>query len=296
MVNNLKKKLLATDLDGTFLNSKGEISIENRDALSAAARNGLEVIFVTGRPPRWLNGIAVEAKHFNKVVGANGAFIADLQKMEVVQSHPVNNETLNIVVDRIRAKHPDAVFAIERAFVGMPIPKSVCKDYESMHVEKLSDFEYAISPGYEVVWKNLDLIQVAPIETLMAKPDITKVLVKPGNPTGWNSDTWLVEINEIVNQELQTTHASEHVVLAELSAQGITKATGLEVIAREKGYSQQEIVAVGDMPNDIPMLQWVSEAWAVANAHEEVLEITNNLLPHSDDHAVAKLIDDLLSR
>lgn len=296
MVNKLKKKLLASDLDGTFLNSKGEVSIENRDAVARAIENNLEVIFVTGRPPRWLRGVADNADHYNTIIGANGAFIADMQKMEVTQSNPVNTETLNIVVSRIRSRYPKSVFAIERAFVGMPIAKSVCPNYESMHVEKLSDFEYAISPGYEVVWRNVDHIPVAPIETLMAKPDITKVLVKPGDPTGWTSDSWLAEINSIVGNDLQTTHASEHVVLAELSASGITKATALAQIVEYKGLSAKDVVAVGDMPNDIPMLKWASESWAVANAHEEVLEITSNLLPHTDDHAVAHLVDELINR
>jgi Cof subfamily protein (haloacid dehalogenase superfamily) len=296
MVNKLRKKLLASDLDGTFLNSKGEVSTENRDAIGRAIQNDLEVVFVTGRPPRWLRGVADNANHYNTIIGANGAFIADLQKMEVIQSNPLETDALNIVVERIRSKYPNSVFAIERAFVGMPIAKSVCPNYESMHVEKLSDFEYAISPGYEVVWRNVDYIPVAPIETLMAKPDITKVLVKPGDPTGWTSDSWLAEINSIVNNELQTTHASEHVVLAEISALGITKATALQQIAANKGLNATDIVAVGDMPNDIPMLQWASESWAVANAHEEVLDITSNVLPHTDEHAVAHLIEDLINR
>jgi Cof subfamily protein (haloacid dehalogenase superfamily) len=296
MVNKLRKKLLASDLDGTFLNSKGEVSTENRDAIGRAIQNDLEVVFVTGRPPRWLRGVADNANHYNTIIGANGAFIADLQKMEVIQSNPLETDALNIVVERIRSKYPNSVFAIERAFVGMPIAKSVCPNYESMHVEKLSDFEYAISPGYEVVWWNVDYIPVAPIETLMAKPDITKVLVKPGDPTGWTSDSWLAEINSIVNNELQTTHASEHVVLAEISALGITKATALQQLAENKGLNATDIAAVGDMPNDIPMLQWASESWAVANAHEEVLDITSNVLPHTDEHAVAHLIEDLINR
>ncbi|MEN9692830.1 MAG: hypothetical protein RLZZ330_474 [Actinomycetota bacterium] len=291
-----KKKLLATDLDGTFLNSNGSVTSENRDAVTRANANGLEVVFVTGRPARWLKGVADAANHFNTIIGANGAFIADLEQQIVIQTNPINSEALGNVAERILHKHSDAVFAIERAFVGMPIPKSICKDYETMHVTNLSDFEYAISPGYEVVWKNVDEIPVAPTEVLLAKPDITKVLVKPGKPQGWNPDSWLAEINEIVNGEVQTTHASEHVVLAELSALGITKATGLAQITAAKQVSQNEIVAVGDMPNDIPMLQWASESWAVANAHEEVLAITKNHLPHSDENAVAKLIDDLISR
>lgn len=291
-----KKKLLATDLDGTFLNSNGSVTPENRAAITRAIQNNLEVVFVTGRPARWLKGVADAANHFNTIIGANGAFIADLEKQIVVQTNPINSEALGNVAERILQKHSDAVFAIERAFVGMPIPKSICSDYETMHVTNLSDFEYAISPGYEVVWKNVDEIPVAPTDVLLAKPDITKVLVKPGIPQGWNPDSWLAEINGIVNGEVQTTHASEHVVLAELSALGITKATGLAQIASTKQINQDEIVAVGDMPNDIPMLQWAGESWAVANAHDEVLAVTRNHLPHSDENAVAKLIDDLITR
>lgn len=288
--------MLASDLDGTFLNSRGEVSSQNREAVKRAVKNNLEVIFVTGRPARWLRGVADMADHYNTVIGANGAFIADMEKMVVTQTNPIDSETLNIVVERIQSKYPDAVFAIERAFVGMPIPNSVSPNYSEMYAENLSDYEYAISPGYEVVWKNVDEIPVVPVAELMAKPDIAKVLVKPGKSAGWTSDTWLDEINQIVNQDLQTTHASEHIVLAELSALGITKATALSQVADLRGIQSSEVVAVGDMPNDIPMLEWAGESWAVANAHEEVLAVTKNHLPHSDENAVAQLINDLLGR
>jgi hydroxymethylpyrimidine pyrophosphatase-like HAD family hydrolase len=122
------------------------------------------------------------------------------------------------------------------------------------------------------------------------------MMVKPHDPTNWNSDTWLAEIAPLVGDLLQPTHASQDVVLAEVSAKGVTKATALQEIAISHGLTHEDIAAVGDMPNDVPMLQWVAEPWAVENAHDEVLAVTANRLPHHDHSPVGQLIEDLLSR
>jgi hydroxymethylpyrimidine pyrophosphatase-like HAD family hydrolase len=54
-------------------------------------------------------------------------------------------------------------------------------------------------------------------------------------------------------------------------------------------------VAVGDMPNDVPMLEWAGRAYAVANAHPSVLAVADDVLPSNDDDGVASLIDSLLN-
>jgi hydroxymethylpyrimidine pyrophosphatase-like HAD family hydrolase len=56
------------------------------------------------------------------------------------------------------------------------------------------------------------------------------------------------------------------------------------------------VVAVGDMPNDVAMLQWAGRAYAVANAHAAVLAVADEVLPSNDDDGVATLINALLAR
>ena len=56
------------------------------------------------------------------------------------------------------------------------------------------------------------------------------------------------------------------------------------------------MVAVGDMPNDVPMLQWAGRSFAVANAHPAAIAAADEVLGSNDDDAVAALIDSLLSR
>ncbi len=61
--------------------------------------------------------------------------------------------------------------------------------------------------------------------------------------------------------------SSSSIGLLEIAAPGVTKATGLAEIAATHGIAAHEIAAIGDMPNDVPMLEWVGESYAVANAH-----------------------------
>ena len=296
MNNRIRRQLLATDLDGTFLDSAGAVTPENRAALKKANKNGLNVVFVTGRPARWLRGVAESADHFAIMIGGNGGFVADMQEMKVIANNPMATDATALAVERVLERFPDATFGIERSFIGMPIAQSRSERYDEMRVDKLSEFEFAVTPGYVASWKIAEDIPVAPIQELVTMSDITKLIIKPADPAGWNSDTWLAAISPLVNDIVQTTHASQDVVLAEISALGVTKATALSIVANELGLSAEDTVAVGDMPNDIPMLEWAAEAWTVANAHAEVRAVTNNVLGHHDDSPVAVLIDDILTR
>lgn len=297
MVNNKpQRRLLATDLDGTFLDSAGSVTPQNRDAVQKANENGLNIVFVTGRPARWLRGVAEASQHFALMIGGNGGFIADMQSMTVVSNNAIDTTAALNAVERVLDRFPDATFGIERSYVGMPIAQSHADRYDEMRVDTLSEYEFAVTAGYVPAWNIAQAIPVAPIAELVQLSDITKIIIKPGDPTDWNSDTWLAEIAPLVSDVVQVTHASQEIVLAEISALGITKATALAQIAQSFGLTENDCVAVGDMPNDVPMLEWVAEPWTVANAHEEVLAVTNNVLPHHDESPVALLIEDLLSR
>ena len=83
--------------------------------------------------------------------------------------------------------------------------------------------------------------------------------------------------------------------LLEVSAAGVTKAFGLERLAAEHGISADEVMAFGDMPNDLPMLTWAGHAVAVANAHPDVLAIADEVTASNDDDGVAVVIERLLA-
>ncbi|WP_327433173.1 HAD hydrolase family protein [Streptomyces sp. NBC_01236] len=82
----------------------------------------------------------------------------------------------------------------------------------------------------------------------------------------------------------------------ELSAPGVDKGEALRRLARQRGLPPENTAAVGDMPNDIPMLRAAGLAAAVANAHEDTLRAADIVLPSNDDEGVAALIRLVLPR
>jgi hydroxymethylpyrimidine pyrophosphatase-like HAD family hydrolase len=74
----------------------------------------------------------------------------------------------------------------------------------------------------------------------------------------------------------------------------VSKASTLERIAAQWGIHSQHIVAIGDMPNDIPMIVWAGHGVAVANAHPQVRAVADRITASNDDDGVAEVIEQLL--
>ena len=72
------------------------------------------------------------------------------------------------------------------------------------------------------------------------------------------------------------------------------KATTLARLCAERGIAAEEVVAFGDMPNDLPMLAWAGTAYAVANAHPDVLAAVDRRTASNDDDGVALVVESLL--
>jgi hydroxymethylpyrimidine pyrophosphatase-like HAD family hydrolase len=103
------------------------------------------------------------------------------------------------------------------------------------------------------------------------------------------------EFYELVSRTLgetaETTHSSSS-ALVEISAAGVTKASGLAWLCEREGIAPEQVLAFGDMPNDLPLLTWAGHAVAMANAHPAVREVADEVTLSNDEDGVA----DYLSR
>ena len=92
---------------------------------------------------------------------------------------------------------------------------------------------------------------------------------------------------------LGTTTWSSTFALVEISAVGVTKASTLATLAAELGIGPAEVIAFGDMPNDLPLLEWAGTSYAMANAHPTVLALADHVAPPNDEDGVAAVLTEV---
>jgi hydroxymethylpyrimidine pyrophosphatase-like HAD family hydrolase len=102
----------------------------------------------------------------------------------------------------------------------------------------------------------------------------------------------LLEIARVHAGPLATvTHSGSNFV--EVAAAGVTKARALERHCAELAIAAEQVIAFGDMPNDLPMMRWAGRGVAVANAHPEVLAAADDVSCSNDDDGVALVLERL---
>ena len=260
-------RLVATDLDGTLVRTDGTISVRSCRALRAAEDAGLGVVFVTGRPPRWMTPVAQATGHTGVAVCANGALLYDMHTERVIASTLLEPAVLRAVAERLRAAVPGLVFAVEYG------PG------------------FGHEPGYRHGWAiGGPGIRVGEVDVILDRP-AAKLLAR--HPT-MDCDELLAVAVELVGGEVAVT-SSSHEALLEIAASGVTKASALAGLAADAGVPAGDVLAFGDMPNDLPMLAWAGRAVAVANAHPTVLAAADEITGSNDEDGVAAVVERILA-
>jgi Cof subfamily protein (haloacid dehalogenase superfamily) len=256
--------VVATDLDGTIVRSDGSISPRTLRSLEAAEAAGAMVVIVTGRPPRWLRGIAEATGHHGLAICANGAIVWDLHTETVVSSYPITATTVQDIVATLRTEIPELAFAVESVDTG-----------------------FGHEPLYRPRWAPDEQTVVAELEALLSRP-VAKLLARH---EGLAADELLARARRVVGEEMAALTHSSRDGLLEISAAGVTKASTLMAVCAERGLRAEDAVAFGDMPNDLPMLAWAGHSVAVGNAHPEVLAAVDEVTARNDDDGVAQVLE-----
>ncbi|MFF8957655.1 Cof-type HAD-IIB family hydrolase [Streptomyces sp. NPDC014894] len=266
-------RLIATDLDGTLLHDDKTVSPRTVAALAAAEEAGIEVFFVTGRPARWMSAVSDHVHGHGLAICANGAAVVDLHAGgKVLKVQALERETALDVVHALRGAAPGVSFGVETT-VGFHHEPS----YPPLH---------GFAPGTIVAVAEKLLQEDRP----GAGAPVLKLLA---HHQELDPDAFLTLARTAAGPLASITRSSPSALL-EISGPGVSKARTLALCCAERGISAEEVVAFGDMPNDVEMLTWAGVSYAMGNAHPDVLAVATDRTASNNEDGVALVIERIL--
>jgi Cof subfamily protein (haloacid dehalogenase superfamily) len=267
-MSDWRPRLIVTDMDGTLLRWDDTVSEATVAELERWRADGVPVVLATGRPPRWMRRIR-DVLGYGSAVCCNGAVLMDLERFEIVEEEMLLPDVLESVTAELRRRQPDTWFAVEYGL-------------EFRHEPIYQPRWDVDAPG--VAEATLDQLIVAPVAKLLARHESLP------------RDEFVALVEDVIGDRATVTNSSSD-ALAEISAPGVTKASGLAKVAARHGIGPEDVVVFGDMPNDIAAFEWVraagGRAVAMEHAHPDLMAVATDVTGSNEDDGVAAFLASL---
>lgn len=228
---------------------------------------GVPVVLCTARPLRWVRPLARELGDPPLAACDNGAVMWDLAADRLIAARVLGSDDALAVVGRVQEALPGGAWAVERVD------------------------GFAHEPDYQPHWPVAPETAVAPVAQLLEQPPVKLMYRRPGLA----ADAMLPAARVAAGEQAEVTHSNSRGDLLELSRPGVSKGAALAELCAQRGISAAEVVAFGDMPNDLSMLHWAGRAVAVAGAHPDVLAVADEITLGNNEEGVAVTLERMLT-
>lgn len=256
---------IVTDLDGTLLRSDGTVSEATADALAEANRRGLLVVFATARSRDSASRVVSKVAPTAPVICSNGAVVLRPGNAlrEAWRTQVIPRPVVSQFLAYVRREFPRALVAADTVRA-----RTVDPDWPTGWGSG--------APGDRPFW---------PIDAALPPPAAVICLMVLG---AWT------DARDVPG--LWPVHAtSSHDGLIEISARAATKESALRWLCKTCEIPMDRVLAFGDMPNDLGMLEACGTAVAVANAHPAVLDAAAHVTLSNDQDGVAAYLNEMFA-
>lgn len=283
-------KLIVTDMDGTFLNSLGEIPEENLDAVKRAINKGVEFAIVTGRPYVSVKKLLESSGLSCFVIGCNGAQVTD-KKGSLVKAHYLNRDSLLEIISLVES---------EDIYYQLYDDNYIYTKSRIKLLKMLKHYSGKSIKGHVTVNRIIKGIKRLFFVEVRVKSDLMGFASEEGR------NFYKIQIDSLNHEKLDSVRmnlisriqdidiTSSNYFNLEIGPKNITKGTAVKELAALRGFKPEEIIAMGDNLNDIPMLEYAGCGVAMGNAEPEVKDRAGFITKENDEFGVAYAIDELI--
>jgi Cof subfamily protein (haloacid dehalogenase superfamily) len=274
---NVPIKLIAMDIDGTLLDSRGQIPEKNVQAVAEAASRGIEIVLVTGRRFDFARPIADALKCELHLIVSNGALIKS-KNGETHQQLLLPSDTARQVLEATAEFRANAGVVFDRPLERQLIFERV--DWNDPrrggYFERNRAYIAEVSPLVDCL-NGEDPIQV--LYTGMCKPIRSAMRQLETLPIAAG---FTLALTEYIARDFS---------ILDVLRRGVTKGVALKEWTRRRGIAREEVMAIGDNWNDREMLQFAGLPVVMANCVEELKSFGWRMTSSNDDNGLAEAIN-----
>lgn len=283
-------KLIAMDIDGTLLNSYGEVSLKNKEAIELALKKNIEVVLTSGRMPKAILPIANEIKADKYIISGNGAAIYDVQNDKIIYNSYLTKKKVLEIID-------------------------ICEKNSMFYNVYTNDVILTKSLSYNILFyhnenkrnpedKKIKINIVDDIYKYVeeyGKEDFLKVTICDNDKFVFRSimnkmkNIKNVDVLEVAHMSRKIIrHGSEEHEIAyyytEITNKNVNKWTALEVLLKKLEIEREKLIAIGDNVNDKEMIENAGLGIVTGNASPEMKKIANKIVANNNENGVAEAI------
>jgi Cof subfamily protein (haloacid dehalogenase superfamily) len=253
-------RLVAVDLDGTLLNDSKQVTQQTAQALACLPERGVQVVIASARPPRSVRPIYRELGLRTWQINYNGALIWDEPNARAVFHCPLRGPLVQQIIEFARDLFEETIVT--------------CETLDKWYTDR-NDMSHTTETG-----RLFQPDVICPIDQICQAP-VTKLMLL-GEPR-----VMLRLENELALRfDGQVTIVRTDRDLIQIMHPQVSKAVALSKVAEQYGIPMTQVMAIGDAPNDVGMLQSAGVGVAMDNAHALVKEVADWIAPSNNDHGV----------
>lgn len=270
-------KLIATDMDGTLLDPKGQVDLPRLEKiLDQLEERGIRFVIATGNEIHRVKQLLGHLTERVVLIVANGARI--FEGNQLLQAQTWDDDMVNRALEFFKGRECQDQFVVTSMNGGFVKEGTVFTQLENFMTPEMIDFFYQRMNFVEELESHLF-------------GGVLKMSLVVGEE---RSDSVLEEINQLFNGHVQAVSSGYGCI--DILQSGIHKAWGLQELLKRWDIKAEEIMAFGDSENDVEMLQLAGIAYAMENADDKAKAVATDFAPSNSQAGVYQVLEDWLEK
>ena len=283
-------KLIAVDLDGTLLNSYGEVTEYSKKIIKKLIENGIEFIIASGRPIDSIKTIAKEIGSNEYFIAGNGAIIYDIKKNKIIYEKYLSKSKVLEIIKLCEKNSISYNVYTDKTILATGLKYNVLYYYKEnlkKEEEKKTNI-HIVDNMYEYV-KNLKEDKFLKITICDNNKNVFNAILKRiKNIDGIDILDVSHMSRKIINQGTEEVPIEYY--YTEISLSNVDKWTAMEYLIERLGIKKEEVIAIGDNINDKKMIENAGLGIVMKGSTPEVTKVADDIAIGNNDDGATKIL------